>query len=172
MPEKGKAFEKPGINYFHKAGSAKAAQAKAAAAATGQAECELTKELTDSVSKSKICDERKAAALKEISEALEKLRAGVDPLSGLNPPPKCFVCAGNRKGTHLFLCQSRRMQPSGPERALRSSVINKLSSAWRKYLYAKQASSSSVRALPAIAPSKTSPRLRARALRQFLCPFE
>ena len=106
MPSKGTAFNKPGINTFHKAGSAKAAKVKAAAAAA-EDESELSKELTARVQDSKMEDKRKTQALKHIGEALEKLRIWVDPLSGLTPPPDCRVCAGNVKGTHHFLCRKR-----------------------------------------------------------------
>ena len=147
MPGKGTAFVKPGINQVHKAGSAKAAKVKAAAAAA-EDESELSKELTARVQDSKMEDKRKTQALKHIGEALEKLRSGVDPLSGLTPPPDCRVCAGNVKGTHHFLCRKRVLEPGATERPVRTFVLNKLQKAWREQLYAAKDDSESVRAAP------------------------
>ena len=134
MPDKGRAFDKPGINYLHKAGSAKAAQTKAAVAASKRA-TELSKEIAGRIEASKISEERKQHALRAADEALSRLQNNVDPLSDLMPPPGCKVCAGNVKGTHHFLCRKRSLMPSGPERSLRSVVMSKLGAAWRELLY-------------------------------------
>ena len=144
MPGKGHAFDKPGVNFLHKAGSAKAAQVKAAASMSNWANDEWSQSLVQRVESSSMSDSRKAHALKVIGEAVEKLRTGIDPLSGLNPPPGCNVCAGNVKGTHHFMCRKRSLEPSGAERGVRTFCMNKLAAAWREKLYA-EASEASVR---------------------------
>lgn len=147
MPAKGQAFDKPGINYLHKAGSAKAAQIKAALAKSQRA-TELSTEITKRVEAAKIEDKRKQHALKVIDEALERLSNGIDPLSELKPPPNCKVCAGNVHGVHHFLCRKRINEPSGPERPLRTFIFYKLGSAWREHLYKESTSNSAVSACP------------------------
>ena len=67
MPDKGRAFDKPGINYIHKAGSAKAAQTKAAIAASKRA-TELSMDIASRIEASKISEERKQHALRAADE--------------------------------------------------------------------------------------------------------
>ena len=108
-------------------------------------------------------DKRKQHALKVIDEALERLSNGVDPLSELKPPPGCHVCAGNVKGTHHFLCRKRALEPTGPERPLRTFVFYKLGSAWREHLYNKSTSTSAVSVCPSPALTLLKPRSVARS---------
>ena len=111
----------------------------------------MSKEIASRIEGAKISEERKHDALKAADEALARLASNIDPLSELMPPPGCKVCAGNVKGTHHFLCRKRSLMPSGPERVLRSLVMNKLGVAWREHLYQQSnASNTAVSAYPCV----------------------
>ena len=132
MPLKGTAFEKPGINAAHKSAVREQARLREAAARmTGDA---FLQGLASHVEGSGLSDGRKKQAVQEVKVAVEKMKAGIEPLTDLKKPGSCHVCEGSTHGTHLFLCQTRKLRPGKVELPIKEHVESQLKKLWRTML--------------------------------------
>lgn len=136
MPSKGKAFDKPTHNALHKAESVKVARMITEKAASERDGVAL--ECCTLIEKSALDSERQRQACRAIDEACAKLGRGDNPLCGLRPPDSCAPCGGRSGGTHHFLCQARKLQPTAPEKGVRMACVARLQAAWRARQHALQ----------------------------------
>ena len=154
MVNKGKAFDKPGVNKIHRAEVRKVAIHLADRSAATKSAVQVS--LRAIVDGAELSVSRKADAFKAIDEALKKLARNENPLGALKPPPNCKVCHGQTGATHHFLCGSRTLNPALPELRVREALMSELASVWRSW----QQLPAEVRARPARPPPGPSPLLR------------
>ena len=135
MPGKGHALDKFEVNEKHK--KAKREQAQAAAAALSPSGA-LEVCCFRCINTSDLSDARKADAQRAVREASDKILKGVNPFTGLHPPPKCAPCNGTTGGTHHFLCRKRERQPGQQEQRVRAQVERELRKAYNEKCNADQ----------------------------------
>ena len=78
--------------------------------------------------------ERKQQCCEDIKDCVRKFERGMNPLSGLNTPPRCKACAGQKGGTHHFLCEKRQRLPGAEERVVRDRVRHIIAEDWRAHV--------------------------------------
>ena len=132
MPQKGNAFDKLTVNVQHKMAVREQARLVADKSAATKDILKMSlREIVDA--DDDFPSHRKRDVYVAIDQAMKKLGRSENPLDGLKPPPSCAPCHGHTGGTHHFLCESRKLQPTLVERRVRDAIRAKLTEFWKEW---------------------------------------